>query len=111
MPTAKHVKQPKIAPTTRPDIDASFYSKVDAALKDLRACSRQIAPVLLSMEEELRILERLFYKGKNQHRLAIFWRKVEEMRRFGKRIVEMQLPALMDDLRYAFYENGDTERK
>ncbi|KLO06726.1 hypothetical protein SCHPADRAFT_837640 [Schizopora paradoxa] len=110
MPTARHVKQPKIAPTARADIDVSFYGRVDAALKDLRTCSRQIGPVLLSMEDELRILDRLYYKGKNQHRLAKFWKKVEEMRRFGKRIVEMQLSARMDDLRYAFYGDGSLER-
>ena len=34
------------------------------------------------------MLERLYYKGKNQHRTALFWQRVAEMRKFGERVDE-----------------------
>ena len=59
----------------------------------------------------MRVLERLYYKGVNQHRSALFWRKVKEVRRLGKRVLEVGLGGLLDDSRYSFYCVGDGERK
>ena len=114
MPTARHVKQPKFTPTTRQNIDVSFYSKVDAALRDLRTCSRQIGPVLLSMEDELRILERLYYKGKNQHRSALFWRHVSGMRRICGRLLtggKGKIGEVLEELKNSFYGDAELSNK
>jgi len=48
-------------------------------------------------------LHQLYYKGKNQHRAALFWRRVVEMRRYGDRVQELDLPSLVDSLRYSFF--------
>ena len=88
-----------------------MYGKIDAFLKDLRACAQRLAPVLSTLEDEMLILDRLYYKGSNQHRSALFWRKVEEMRRFGKRVLELQLGELIQSTRYAFYVVEGVERQ
>ena len=80
-------------------------------LKDLRSCAQRLAPLLSALEDEMRILERLYYKGRNQHRSASFWRKVEEMRRYGKRILELQSFEQVDSLRYSFYVGDDAVRQ
>lgn len=80
-------------------------------LKDLRSCAQRLAPLLSALEDEMRILERLYYKGRNQHRSALFWRKVEEMRRYGKRILELQSFEQVDSLRYSFYVGDDAVRQ
>ena len=59
----------------------------------------------------MRVLERLYYKGVNQHRNALFWRKVKEVRRLGKRVLEVRLGGLLDDLRYSFYCVGEDEER
>lgn len=103
-PTLRHVAKPKLASKPRSSVNASQQSRIDAILKELRTSSHVLSPILSTFEDELRILERLYYKGRNQHRAALFWKKVQETRRFGQRLLEMQLVTLLDDLRYAFYD-------
>ena len=88
-----------------------MHGRIDMLLKDLRSCAQRLAPLLSALEDEMRILERLYYKGRNQHRSALFWRKVEEMRRYGKRILELQSFEQMDSLRYSFYVGDDAVRQ
>ncbi|KAF9238089.1 hypothetical protein BU15DRAFT_15488, partial [Melanogaster broomeanus] len=45
-----------------------------------------------SFTDELRILERLYYKSKNQHRMALFFKCVPEIRRYGKRTRRIRPP-------------------
>ncbi|KAH8117525.1 hypothetical protein DFH11DRAFT_1504506 [Phellopilus nigrolimitatus] len=106
MPAARHAKRPIPSCTPRSTINISSSSlpaKIDSALKQLRAVTRQLSPLEACLADELRLLERLYYKGVNQHRSALFWRRVEETRRLGKRVHEMQMQGLTDDLRYLFY--------
>ncbi|KAI5123286.1 hypothetical protein M0805_009307 [Coniferiporia weirii] len=110
MPVARHVKRPKLASTPRHDVSAPLPQKLDAVLKDLRGRARRLSVLQPCLQDELRILERLYYKGLNQHRSALFWRRVEDIRRIGKRVLEVQLRDLTDDLRYAFYVEEDKER-
>jgi hypothetical protein len=35
----------------------------------------------------MQLLDRLHYKGRNQHRPAPFWKKIQEMRRISRLII------------------------
>ncbi|THH03809.1 hypothetical protein EW145_g5994 [Phellinidium pouzarii] len=110
MPAARYTRRPTLSSTPRHSVSASHHPKFDAILKGLRACARQFSLLLPCLHDELRILERLYYKGLNQHRTALFWRRIKEARRLGQRLLETQLLALTDDLRYAFYVEDRNER-
>ncbi|KAF9231057.1 hypothetical protein BU15DRAFT_16727, partial [Melanogaster broomeanus] len=49
-----------------------------------------------SFTDELRILERLYYKSKNQHRMALFFKCVPRSGCYGKRLVGLDLPEHVD---------------
>lgn len=83
---------------------------IDAVLKDLKLCSRRLQAILPSYSDELRILERLYYKGKNQHRSALFWKRVVEIRRYGNRLNEKDLSRIMDTFHYSFFSR-DSQNK
>jgi len=97
-------------PTSRTTIAKNLQPIVDSSLKDLRNVSQRITAFLTPFAEELQVLERLYYKGKNQHSLALFWRKVPEMRRFGRRIASLPLSEGIEALRYAFYSEEEKPR-
>jgi len=80
----------------------AHHKEVDAVLKDLKFCSRRLKSALDTLKDELRILERLYYKGKNQHRMALFFKRVPEMRRYGRRLSELDIPERVDLLRASF---------
>lgn len=98
-----NAKAPRLIGKARNEIDLEVHGKIDSVLKDLRACSRRLAGAASAVNDELRILHRLYYKGKNQHRSALFWRRVAEVRRFAQCISQVQLSNFVDRLRYAFY--------
>ncbi|KAI8998704.1 hypothetical protein BD414DRAFT_475826 [Trametes punicea] len=99
----RHVRPPSLECTPRASFDAGITSTIDAALKQLKACSRRLQAALTSHRTELQVLERLYYKGKNQHRTALFWQRVAEMRRFGERVDEMHIGDVVESLRLAFW--------
>lgn len=88
-------------------IDPSLYSHVDSALKRLKLVSRRLSAVLTIWGEESRVLDRLYYKGKNQHRTSLFWRHVEEMQRFCLRVNSLDLVGTLNRLRHSFYDSVD----
>ncbi|CAG8633651.1 5377_t:CDS:2 [Funneliformis caledonium] len=53
--------------------------------------------------DEANILERLYYKNKNQHQRSIYFRKIVEIRRMLKRIKEMEINVLMSEFLGNFY--------
>ncbi|PAV23221.1 hypothetical protein PNOK_0028900 [Pyrrhoderma noxium] len=108
--TARRPSCPRFSYTQRSDIPQAIHGTVDVVLKSLRSYARQITPVELSLSDELRILERLYYKSVNQHRSALFFQKVEEVRRTGNRILEVNIGGMIEDLRYAFYIGKGIER-
>ncbi|KAJ6547518.1 hypothetical protein B0H19DRAFT_953189 [Mycena capillaripes] len=102
---ARRFRQP---PSTSPraaknSLDSALHPHIDAALKQLKSCARSLQPILSTFSDELQILHRLYYKGKNQHRSALFWRRAAEMRRYGDRVEELSLSSLVDSLRYSFF--------
>ncbi|TDL27531.1 hypothetical protein BD410DRAFT_782629 [Rickenella mellea] len=99
-------KQPPISPAPRSSVEKLLHAVFDTTIKELRACSRRLTNVYSSLGDELQLLDRLYYKNNNQHHSALFWRKTEETRRFGRRILEMDTSSLADDLRYSFFAEG-----
>ena len=94
----------------RSSIESFRHASIDVSLKDLRTVSRRVTGFSAPYHNELQLLERIYYKGKNQHRSALFWRKVLEIRRFGTRIREMNFSMFVEDLHYAFYETEDRNK-
>ncbi|CUA78275.1 hypothetical protein RSOLAG22IIIB_06972 [Rhizoctonia solani] len=52
----------------------------------------------------MHLLERVYYKGKNQHGLSLFWRSVVSVRRISARIYETNIPGLLEVLGGIFHE-------
>ena len=110
MPT-RTSRRPGLDPKDRALLSSTQCRDVDILLKELRGCAQQLSPLESTLSDELRILERLYYKGVNQHRSALFWRRVEEMRKFGRRIADMDIKRMVEDLRFAFYLSEGAERQ
>jgi hypothetical protein len=94
---------PSVKLSLRSSLDPQIYSTVDAVLKELKSASREIQKIFASFRLELELLDRLFYKNKNQHRGALFWRKVTEMRRFGHKLDHHKPDGLVEDTRRWFW--------
>ncbi|CCL99125.1 uncharacterized protein FIBRA_01139 [Fibroporia radiculosa] len=94
---------PPLSFALRSSLPSATHPSVDSTLKQLKLCTRRLEAAFASHRGELQVLERLYYKGKNQHRTAIFWRRVVEMRRYGDRLEGMAMFDLVDRLRCAFW--------
>jgi len=102
---------PSLCPlVSKTSIDPSLYSHVDSALKRLKLVSRRLSAVLTIWREESRVLDRLYYKGKNQHRTSLFWRHVEEIRRFCLRVNSLDLVGTLNRLRHSFYDSVNYDK-
>ncbi|GJE87206.1 hypothetical protein PsYK624_032890 [Phanerochaete sordida] len=93
----------------RASLDAAQQAGIDRVLKDLKSCTRKLQAAFASYHVELQVLERLYYKGNNQHRHALFWRRVADVRRFGKRLESVQIHENIETLRLAFW--GDASQQ
>ena len=88
----------------RSETDPNIHSRVDEALKRFKVASKRIQLAAAAFAEEGRLLERLYYKSKNQHRSALFFQRIEQVRRIARRITAQNLPLLVDGFRNAFYQ-------
>ncbi|KIK95886.1 hypothetical protein PAXRUDRAFT_139729 [Paxillus rubicundulus Ve08.2h10] len=112
MPAERCRAAPAITLFPRSSLSSSHHKGIDSLLKGLKTCSRRLRAAMSSLTDELRILERLYYKNKNQHRMALFFRRVPEIRRYGQRLVELDLPGRVDLLRASFVGlNSTTDQK
>ncbi|KAG8220901.1 hypothetical protein J3R82DRAFT_2401 [Butyriboletus roseoflavus] len=102
MPMELHPSPVTITTVPRSTIAHTYHKEIDAILKDLRLCSRRLKSALGAFKDELRTLERLYYKCKNQHRMALFFKRVPEMRRYGRRLNELDILERVDLLRASF---------
>lgn len=89
----------------RPSLDPRLHGAIDAELKTLKILSRRLQSSLTILATELQVIQRLYYKNKNQHRGSLFWRNVVEVRRFMERIERLNLQGSLNDLRSKFYDN------
>lgn len=69
----------------RTTLDARLHSDVDLFLKTLKGSHKRFQTAFASMQVEGQVLERIFYKGKNQHRGSLLWRKLSDLRKFTRR--------------------------
>jgi hypothetical protein len=81
----------------------AFHSTIDAILKDLKICSRRIHHALDTHADELKLLQRVYYKNKNQHRVALFWRRLVEMRRYSERLDKAKISSTLEEMRASFF--------
>ncbi|KAH7930817.1 hypothetical protein BV22DRAFT_1027976 [Leucogyrophana mollusca] len=99
----RHIAPPELACTPRTSLDPKHYPTTDAVMKDLKTCSRRLQIVLSSYGDDLRILDRLYYKSKNQHRMALYFKRVSEIRRYAQRLTDMNVLDTVETLRAAFF--------
>ncbi|KAF9227966.1 hypothetical protein BS17DRAFT_774548 [Gyrodon lividus] len=102
MPAERCRVPPSITFFPRSSLSSSHHKEIDTLLKDLKNCSRRLRAAMNSFIDEVRILEKLYYKNKNQHRMALYFRRVPEIRRYGQRLIELDLPGSVDLLRASF---------
>ena len=103
MTPRRYVPPPPLRCLQRSLLDPGNGSVMDAVLKQLKACSRRLQAALDSHRTELQILERLYYKGKNQHRTALFWQRIAGLRKFGERVDEMHMDGVVESVRLWFW--------
>jgi len=101
---------PSVNFSPRSSLDSKFHPTVDAVLKELKTASRELQKIFASFRLELELLDRLFYKNKNQHRSALFWRKVTEMRRFCHKLDNRKPDGLVEDARRWFWGPLDQQK-
>ncbi|KAL1717502.1 hypothetical protein EV715DRAFT_292187 [Schizophyllum commune] len=99
----REAKPPKPVLSVRSQVDKDLHPSVDTALRDLKKFSRRLHVTFDAFSEELQVLDRVFYKGKNQHRSALFFRRVADMRKFSQRIAEYNAPQIVDSCRCSFF--------
>lgn len=109
MAARRFVDIPAPVASPRQTLAPDLYAIIDSILKDLKICARRLQAAFTSHQAELRVLERLYSKGNNQHRTALFWRRVADVRRCGRRVDETKLPELVDRFRLSFW--GETAQQ
>ncbi|KAG6832379.1 hypothetical protein H0H92_002647 [Tricholoma furcatifolium] len=92
------------SPSPRSCLKASSHVSIDSILKDLKNLSRRLNVAIVAFKDEYKLLERLYYKGKNQHRLSLYWRRVSEIRRLCHRLDETRVDYTVDMLRRSFFD-------
>lgn len=96
----------------RSTLPARHHSTIDSCLKTLKTAITAFSTLEHALAEEQQILERLYYKGKNQHRSALFWRHVGEMRRVFKRMIgstKFRVSNTLEGVRSSFHERASAE--
>ncbi|QRW00052.1 hypothetical protein RhiJN_28070 [Ceratobasidium sp. AG-Ba] len=73
-------------------------------LKKLKTSNRDIRSSQKQLGAEIHLLERVYYKGKNQHGLSLFWRNVVATRRMASRVHEVNIPRLLEILAGMFHD-------
>ena len=110
MTAPRRVDFPLPVCSPRNTLDTAKQGNIDSILKDLKACTRKLQAAFASHQVELQVLEKLYYKSSNQHRSALFWRRVKDVRRYGRRLEELKIHEQVDALRLSFWGNA-AERK
>lgn len=102
--TFKHLKIPPLnSCSPRASLDADTHASIDAILKDMKIEMRHLHAVFSLYQKEVQILQRLYYKGKNQHRSALFWKRFSEMKRYSERLNGLAILEDLERLRSSFF--------
>ncbi|KAI6167057.1 hypothetical protein EDD17DRAFT_1752396 [Pisolithus thermaeus] len=94
---------PTITCLPRSSVSIHLQKDVDVLLKELKPCMRHVRATLSSFTDELRTLERLYYKNANQHRTALFFKRILETRRYGQRLIALNISEHVDCLYASFF--------
>ncbi|CAE6421636.1 unnamed protein product [Rhizoctonia solani] len=86
---------------SRDNLDVPAVAQLLKQLKSGHKNARNSQKLLFT---EMHLLERVYYKGKNQHGLSLFWRSVVSVRRMSARVYETNLPGLLEVLGSMFHE-------
>ncbi len=97
---------PTHPPAARASLDSSKHPVINVFLKSLKSHTRTLSALFAQHATELAVLERIYYLNNNQHRPALFWKRVIEARRYSRRLRSLDVHSLVDSLRRSFY--GDT---
>jgi hypothetical protein len=97
------VAPPKAEYTPKAQLAEGLHSRVEAQLKRLKLVSRELRHHIAAFESEARILERVYYKGKNQHRSAVFWQRLVEIRKYATRLTDVHVDEIVERLRASFF--------
>ncbi|KZP24851.1 hypothetical protein FIBSPDRAFT_821679 [Athelia psychrophila] len=103
MPVRRNLRAPNVSFVPRDSLDPLHSGSIDAALKELRSGSRRLKAACSVFHDELKILERLYYKGKNQHRTSLFWKRAVELKRLCERLDGMNAFDMVEQLRCSFW--------
>ncbi|KAH7096106.1 hypothetical protein BKA62DRAFT_625359 [Auriculariales sp. MPI-PUGE-AT-0066] len=95
--------RPPLTTLRREFLPLAAVPAVDGALKLLRGAAKRVQAVEEGHAAELAILRRLHYKNRNQHRISLFWRRVEEVKRLASRLEQVQLGDLVHWVRLGFH--------
>ncbi|KAF8894576.1 hypothetical protein BD779DRAFT_1501870 [Infundibulicybe gibba] len=91
-------------------MDNSFQaSRNELACSHLKKLSRRLRAAFSTYRDELEVLDRLYYKNRNQHSAALFWKRVEEMRRYCTRLNKMNLGPIVEEVRISLLPSGPRE--
>jgi len=109
---SSYARMSTIAPSSHPraHLDKSGHTAIDSVLKGLKKSSRSLQVVLAAWSTDSQILDRVYYKGKNQHRGALFWRRVVELRRICGRLRHINPDQKLNVFRTSFF-GSDVPRK
>ena len=99
-----------MASVARASLDSSRHAFVDVFLKSLKLHMRKLSALLAQHATELAVLERIYYINNNQHRAALFWKRVVEARRYSRRLKSCDVSLLINGLRSSFYSNPPVTR-
>ncbi|KAF8319395.1 hypothetical protein DL93DRAFT_2164602 [Clavulina sp. PMI_390] len=98
----------------RSSLNPGLHSAIDTSLKSLRVSLKPIHTLEQALAEEAQVLGRLYYKSKNQHRSALFWRHVGDMKRLCAKLLGQgksgRAGTCGEALRAAFFESGSTNK-
>lgn len=104
MSTRRRNKSPAFSCQPREYLCPAVQATTDTILKSLKKSKRQCRANLNALSDELEILERLYYKGKNQHSSSLVWKRITEARRYAQRVRESAPLVLLDSIHLAFFE-------
>ncbi|KAH9168743.1 hypothetical protein EDB89DRAFT_2073624 [Lactarius sanguifluus] len=102
---------PSDASLARASLDSSKHSFIDVFLKSLKLHTRKLGALLAQHATELLVLERIYHINNNQHRAALFWKRIVEARRYARRLKSCDVSSLVNGLRMSFYDQSDARSK
>ncbi|KAF9500908.1 hypothetical protein BDN71DRAFT_1585597 [Pleurotus eryngii] len=103
MHPSRQYKVPNVTPSPRTSLSLYLHPTVDGALKELKSVHRRLQVACAEFGRELQILNKLYYKGYNQHRLALFWKRTAEIRKYARRVDDADIASIADVLRRSFF--------